>query len=89
MTTINLSDLCPITHGESTLSVDSERIRKGPLKGQHRGFVLVENRKANLSYKVHVDYSDGSARTCDADATADAIALMKDMIATNNIGPRS
>lgn len=89
MTTINISDLIPITHGESRLSVDSERLRKGPLKGQHRGFVLVENRKANLSYKVHADYSDGSARLTDVDATVDAIALRKDMIEANNIGPRS
>lgn len=89
MTTINLSDLCPITHGESRLTVDEERIRKGPLKGHYRGFVLVENRKTNLSYKVFADYSDGSARTCDVAAAADAIALRKDMIATNNIGPRS
>ena len=89
MTLINISDLVPVRHGEAVLYVDCKRVKtRGdhPLSG-YRGFVRVEfpkNPTASYIAPVEGDF----LRITDADATADAIALRKDLIAMNKVTPQ-
>ncbi len=83
MTIINISDLIDVRHGDALLEVDSKRVK---LKGNsgHRGIVKVKFPKApHANYTVPVE--GDALRLTDADATADAIELRKELIAQNKV----
>lgn len=88
MTTINITDLIDIKHGDALLEVDAKRVKSAKTCYHVRfvGIVKVKfPRTPQANYTVAVE---GDAyRLTDADATADAIALRKDIIATNIIPP--
>jgi hypothetical protein len=82
-TIINISDLLPVKHGEAVLKVDAKRAGPRTSRG-FRGYVLVEFPKTpQANYTVPVE--GDALRLADADATADAIALRKDLITQNLI----
>lgn len=85
MTMINLTDLIPITHGEARIHVDAKRVKSHATgyEVRYRGIVKVEfprSPQANYTIKVEGD----AYRITDADATADAIALRKELIDQNH-----
>jgi hypothetical protein len=83
MTTINISDLIAIQHGDALLHVDAKRTKVKGIKG-YRGFVRVEFPKTSqATYTIPVE--GDALRICDVDATADAIELRKDLIAQNKV----
>jgi hypothetical protein len=82
MTTINITDLLPVRHGDAVLKVDSKLVTEKGIKG-HRGIVQVTFPKTPVAnYVVKVD---GPLRLTDVDATADAINLRRDIIAQNKV----
>ncbi len=82
MTMINLTDLIPITHGEAKVHVDCIHVRVKRVTVGYRGIIKVEfPRSPQANYTIKVD--EELVRTTDADATADAIALRKELIANN------
>lgn len=86
MTIINISDLIPVRHGEAVLYVDCKR-EKTKYNHGFRGFVTVAFPKnPTASYIVPVD--GDFLRVTDADATADAIALRKELIDMNKVAPK-
>jgi hypothetical protein len=83
MTTINISDLIDVHHGDALLEVDAKRVK---VKGNagYRGIVKVKFPKTpQANYVVAVE--GDSLRLDDVDATADAILLRKDIIAQNKV----
>ncbi len=81
-TQILITDLCAVKHNGAKLEVCHRKTKLG-----FQGYVKVTySTGPKDAYKVPCDVT---GRLDETDACADAIALRKDMIAQNSIGPRT
>ncbi len=81
-TTLLISDLCPLHHNGAKVEVDWRKLKTG-----YQGMVRVTLPTGPKDvYKIPCERKDHAHET---DACADAIALRKDIIARNSIGPRT